>query len=91
MNVNISVDEVEWSNLENDFVSWGEVKHSFANWNKVLNYIYTKPVAGANGVYSSDNYALFDFDGKQVCINGGYTSNYSADIINEFLGRVFDE
>lgn len=91
INVVVSAEETDWSNLKADFLSWGEVKHSFTNWNKVLNYVYTKPVAGTDCVYSSDNHALFDFDGKQISITGSYTSKYSAEDINDFLGEVFDE
>lgn len=91
ISVVIAAEEIEWSNLKNDFTSWGEVKHSFTNWNKVLNYIYTKPVVGVDCVYSSDNYALFDFDGKQVSLSGGYKSKYSAEEINNFIGEVLDE
>lgn len=91
ISVTVSVDEVEWNNLKSDFSSWGEVKHSFANWNKVLNYIYTKPVADANSVRSADDYDLFDFDGNQVSIQGGYTSKHSAETISNFLAEVFNE
>lgn len=87
----ISAQEIDWSNLKADFSSWGEVKHSFTNWNRVKDYIYTKPVVDVNCVYSSDNQALFDFDGKQISIYGGYTSQYSADVIDQFIGEVLNE
>ena len=91
ISVTVSAEEIEWTNLKNDFSGWGEVKHSFANWNKVLNYIYTKAVPDADCVYSSDNHALFDFNGNQISISGGYTSQYSAETISDFLREVFDE
>lgn len=91
ISVVISAEEIDWNNLKTDFESWGEVKHSFTNWNKVLNYIYTKPVVDADCVTSSDNYALFDFDCKQISISGGYKSKYSAEEINNFIGEVLNE
>ena len=87
----ISAEEIEWNTLKNDFVSWGEVKHSFTNWNKVVDYKYSKPVADANSVRTSENSALFDFDGYQISLAGGYTSQYSAETINYFLGEVLDK
>lgn len=87
----IAAEEIEWNNLKNDFISWGEVKHSFSNWNKVLNYQYEKPIADSDCIYSSDNCALFDFDGKQISLSGGYQSQYSATEINNFIGEVLDE
>lgn len=89
ISVVISAEETDWNSLKTDFESWGEVKYSFTNWNKVLNYIYTKPVADANCVYTSDNHALFDNNGEQISLSGGYTSKYSAEEINNFLEEVF--
>lgn len=88
--VRVTAEEVDWNSLTSDFVSWGEVRCSFANWNKVLNYIYSKPVASVDCVRTSDNRAMFDMDGKQLSITGGYTSSYTSEQINEFVKEVLD-
>lgn len=88
--VHVSAEDIDWNNLKSDFTSWGEVRCSFANWNKVKDYIYTKPVAGNDCVYSSDNFAMFDVDGRQISITGGYTSAYSAETIRDFVREVLD-
>ena len=89
--ITIKAEEATWNSLKTDFANWNKVKQRFSNWNNVLNYIYTEPVEGEDNVYTSDNYGLIDSNGNQICIDGGYVSQYSAETIDNFLVEVLRE
>lgn len=88
----ISAEDIMWNNLKADFTDWGEVRRKFKSWDKVKNYIYSndEQVADANAVYSSDGHALFDIDGVQISIVGGYTLQHPASTVDWFMGEVLD-
>lgn len=88
--IRIKAEESTWNNVRTELQSWGEVRRSFTNWNRVKDFIYSipNPTPDKDVVYSSDGFALFDADAKQVSITGGATLTHTAEEIDQFVKEV---
>lgn len=91
--IKIKAEESTWNSVKTELQSWGEVRRSFASWTKVKDFIYNipNPTPDSDVVYSSDGFALFDVDAKQVSITGGATLSYTAEEIDQFVREVKNE
>lgn len=91
--IKIKAEESTWNSVRTELQSWGEVRRSFTNWNRVKDFIYTipNPTPDKDVVYSSDRFALFDADAKQVSITGGATLSHTAEEVEQFVKEVKNE
>lgn len=91
--VQIKAYESTWDSVRTELQSWGEVRRSFASWTKVKDFIYSIPNPTPDGdvVFSSDDFALFDVDAKQISINGGATLTHTAEEVEQFVKEVKNE